>query len=77
MYKPRLQSTRANIDVDQVLSLKKLPLYINIYILYSLFLGTYQVDMSQLQMVIAGYITIMNMPLQNSYISAMRSPIWA
>jgi hypothetical protein len=34
-------------------------------ILYSLFWGTYQVDVSQLQMVITGYITIMSMSLLN------------
>ena len=36
--------------------------------LYSLLQGTYQVEVSQLQMVIAGYYTIMNMLLHNSYI---------
>jgi hypothetical protein len=47
------------------------------YSAYSLFLGIYQVDVSQLQMVIAGYITIMNKSLNNIYISAMESMICA
>jgi hypothetical protein len=33
----------------------------------------YQVDLSQLQMVIAGYISIINMSLHNSYINFWKS----
>jgi hypothetical protein len=32
-----------------------------VFYLYSLFWGIYQVDMSQVQIVIAGYFSIMNM----------------
>jgi hypothetical protein len=43
--------------------------------LYSLFWGTYQLDMSQLQMAIAEYITQLWMCHYITFLSAVESPI--